>query len=87
VLSLVQWFNIGLVDIMAKKPPQARGVYLSRKDKARVEAIANELGVTVHEIMKYAIMDFVGRYEAGEAKPKITTQPVLIPYQPNSNES
>lgn len=72
---------------MAKKPQTVRGVYLSAKDKTRVEAVADELGVTVHEIMKYAIMDFIGRYEAGEAKPNIVSQPVLMPFQPENGES
>jgi len=64
---------------MAKKQPSATGVYLSWKDKARVEAVAADMGVTVHALMKYGIMDFVGRYEKGEAKPKMDYQPVLIP--------
>jgi len=54
------------------------GIYFSRKDKTRVEAIAEELGVSPHAFMKYAVMDYVARYEAGDAKPKITMQPVLI---------
>jgi len=73
--------------IMAKKAPSASGVYLSRKDKARVEAAADDLGVTVHALMQYAIMDFVGRYEAGEVKPRLETQPVLIPFEPENEES
>ena len=65
---------------MAKKAPTATGVYLSRKDKARVEAVAEELDVTVHALMQWAIMDFIARYEAGEAKPRMQEQMVLIPY-------
>ena len=64
---------------MAKKPPQARGVYLSRKDKARINAIAEELGVTVHSLMQWAVLDFMKRYDAGEVKPRMETQMVLIP--------
>jgi len=64
---------------MSGKQPTPTGVYFSRKDKARLEAIAADMGVTVHALMKYAIMDFIVRYEAGEAKPKIDYQPVLIP--------
>jgi len=72
---------------MARKHPTARGVYLSAQDKKRLESIADEMGVSVHALMQYAIIDFIGRYEAGEAKPKITTQPVLIPFQPKNGES
>jgi len=72
---------------MAKKTPTPTGVYLSRKDKARVEVVAEELNVTVHALMQYAVMDFIGRYEAGEAKPHIASQPVLIPFEPENAES
>jgi len=63
------------------------GVYLSREDVKRLDAICDELGVTNHALMQYAILDFLNRYEAGEAKPKIATQPVLIPFQPENGES
>ena len=71
---------------MAKNKPGATGVYLSVKDKARVEAIAEEYGVTVHALMQWAIMDFVGRFEAGEAKPRMETQMVLIPFDEADKE-
>jgi len=60
-------------------------VYVSPGDKIRVEAVANELGVSRHALMQYAVLDFVARYEAGEAKPKIATQPVLIPFEEAQN--
>jgi len=69
---------------MAKTPIS---VYLSVEDKTRLEAIIKELGVTRHALMQYAILDFIGRYEAGEAKPKMETQPVLIPFEPGNGDS
>jgi len=61
------------------KKAYPQGVYLSTKDRTRAEAIADELGVTLHALLQYAILDFVQRYEAGEVKPKLETQMVLIP--------
>ena len=72
---------------MAKKQPYPQGVYLSWKDKARLEAIADELGVNNHAVMQYAILDFLKRYEAGEVKPKLITQPVLVFPEDENGES
>lgn len=69
---------------MAKTPIS---VYLSDEDKKRLEAIMEELGVARHALMQYAVLDFIGRYEAGEAKPKMESQPVLIPYEPGNDET
>jgi len=60
---------------MAKTPIS---VYLNEDDKAHIVAIAEELGVARHALMQYAVLDFMARYERGE-KPRMTTQPVLIP--------
>lgn len=71
---------------MAKKS-KSLGVYLSREDVERLDAICEEFGVTNHALMQYAILDFLNRYDAGEAKPKIASQPVLIPFGKNNPES
>jgi len=63
------------------------GIYFNRKDKARIETIAKELGVAPHALMKYAVMDYVTRYERGEAKPKMAMKPVLIPFEEEKTES
>ena len=63
---------------MAKKA-KSLGVYLSREDVERLDAVCEELGVTNHALMQWAMMDFLNRYEAGEAKPHVASQPVLIP--------
>jgi hypothetical protein len=72
-------FSIELLigcDVMAKR--KTLGVYLVGDELTRFEAIVEELGVNTHSLMKWAILDFVNRYEAGEAKPKLASQPVLI---------
>jgi predicted transcriptional regulator len=55
------------------------GVYLSRSHKARIDAIADELGVARHSLMQWAVLDFIKRYDAGEVKPPVEAQMVLIP--------
>jgi len=61
------------------KKAKSLGVYLSREDVERLDAICEELGVTTHALMQWAMLDFLNRYETGEAKPKLASQPVLIP--------
>jgi hypothetical protein len=63
---------------MAKKPTRPTGIYLSRTDKARIDAIADELGVYSHSLMQWAVLDFLKRYEDGEVKPSVEAQMVLI---------
>ena len=54
------------------------GVSIAKEDMARFDAIVEELGVSTHSLMKWAVLDFINRYEAGEVKPKLESQPVLI---------
>jgi len=61
---------------MAKR--KTYGVNLSAAEIERFEAVVAELGVNTHSLMKWAVLDFLIRYEAGEVKPKLESQPVLI---------
>lgn len=63
---------------MAKKA-KSLGVYLNREDVGRLDSICEELGVTTHALMQWAMLDFLSRYEAGEVHPPMETQVVLIP--------
>jgi hypothetical protein len=51
-------------------------VGLTADQLADVEAIADELGQARHAILKYAVIDFVRRYKAGE-RPEFETVKVL----------
>lgn len=53
-----------------KVPPVSVG--LSAADLARLEEIAAEMNQTRHAIMKYAIRDFIRRYDQGD-RPKTKT--------------
>jgi hypothetical protein len=48
-------------------------VYLTREEKAALDAIAAQIDMTRHAIMQFAIRDFIARYESGEIKPKTET--------------
>lgn len=48
----------------SKQNPVSIG--LSAEEVTRLEEIAEELGQTRHAVMKYAVIDFVRRYDAGE---------------------
>lgn len=50
-----------------KQKPVSIG--LSVEEVTRLEEIAKELGQSRHAVMKYAVVDFVRRYDAGE-RPK-----------------
>jgi len=51
-------------------------VGLTGEQLAEVEAIAEELDQTRHAVLKYAVLDFVRRYNAGE-RPEYKTKKVL----------
>lgn len=51
-------------------------IYLSLDEKQTLETIADKLGVNRHALLKFAVMYFVKEYEAGNIKPKTTTQTV-----------
>ena len=51
-------------------------VGLTGEQLAEVEAIADELGQARHAILKYAIVEFIRRYKAGE-RPEYKTVKVL----------
>jgi hypothetical protein len=51
-------------------------VGLTADELAEVEAIAAELGQARHAVLKYAVLDFVRRYKAGEG-PEYETVKVL----------
>jgi hypothetical protein len=75
---LVTWGILCYCIFMAKQRFPI-GVYLSRSNKARIDAIADELGVARHSLMQWAVLDFIKRYDAGEVKPRVEAQMVLIP--------
>ena len=52
-------------------------VGLTSDELAEVERIADELVQALHEELKYAVLDFVKRYNAGE-KPETETQTVTV---------
>ena len=51
-------------------------VGLTADELAEVEAIADELGKARHAILKYAVLEFVRRYKAGE-RPEYETVKIL----------
>ena len=61
---------------MAKR--KTYGVNLSAAEIERFEAVVAELGVNTHSLMKWAVLDFLTRFEAGEVMPKMETQHVLV---------
>ena len=48
-------------------------VGLTAEQLADVEAIADELGQARHAVLKYAVLDFVRRYKAGERPEMVQT--------------
>jgi len=67
---------------MAKTPIS---VYLSDTDRKRIDAIAEELNVSRHSLMQWAVLDLMNRYETKDWKPPMEAQMVLIP--PDETES
>ena len=61
---------------MAKTPIS---VYLSETDRKRIDAIADELNVSRHSLMQWAVLDLINRYENKDWKPPMEIQMVLIP--------
>ena len=57
-----------------KVTPKAIGITDIEYDA--IKNIADELGVSPHAVMLYAVRDFMKRWEAGE-RPKTTTKTVL----------
>lgn len=51
-------------------------VGLTADQAAEIDKIADELGQSRHAVMKYAVLDFVRRYKAGE-RPEYKTVKVL----------
>jgi len=66
--------------------PRSLGVYLKNEDLKRLDAICDELGVNTHALMQWAMLEFLKRYEAGEVKPRMETQMVLIPPEVENNQ-
>ena len=70
--------NLDLSSPFTKTEPKKAGkvnpvsVGLTAEQLARLQTIADELGQTRHAIIKYAIADFIKRYDAGD-KPKTKT--------------
>jgi hypothetical protein len=62
-----------------KEPEQTKihptSVLLDREELDDLKMIAAELGVSRHEVLKFAVHDFIARYKRGE-RPK--TQPVQV---------
>ena len=54
------------------------GVYLNENELARLEAIIEELGVSAHSLMKYAMLDFLNRFESGEVRPTVEEQKQMV---------
>jgi hypothetical protein len=52
-------------------------VYLSSKDRARMEAAAAALGVPRHSLLQYAVLDFLARYERGDVQPETQAKNTL----------
>jgi len=52
-----------------KEKPNPVSVGLDQEDLTSLEEIAEELGQSRHAVMRFAIRDFIRRYEAGE-RPK-----------------
>jgi len=69
---------------MAKTPIS---VYLSDTDRKRIDAIAEELNVSRHSLMQWAVLDLIKRYETEEWKPPMEAQMVLIPPDAENAES
>jgi predicted transcriptional regulator len=61
---------------MAKR--KTLGVYLNENETARLEAIVDELGVSAHSLMKWAMLDFIARFEAGDVRPTVEEQKQMV---------
>lgn len=61
-----------ILNIGKKEKTNPVSVGLEQSDLDRLQRIAEELGQTRHAVMKYAIIDFIRRFEAGE-RPKTKT--------------
>ncbi len=59
--------------------PTPQGVLLDKEELDRLDQAAAELGVSRHELMKYAIRQFLNNWERGE-RPEIASKGIkLIP--------
>lgn len=58
-------------------PVKAVGVGLRASEWARLQAIADELQVSRHELAMFIMRDWLKRYEAGE-RPKTRTKKELV---------
>jgi len=54
------------------------GVGLTPEEQVKIEAIAAELGQNRHAVLKYAVLDFIKRWDAGE-RPETKTVTILKP--------
>lgn len=51
------------------------GVLLYKHELEQLKEIANELGFTRHQVIQYAVRDFLKRYDQGE-KPRVETKTI-----------
>ena len=59
-----------------------RGVVLEPEELKDLQQIAGALSISVHQLLQYAVRDFLRRYHAGEIKPEteqVTTTRLKMP--------